>query len=250
MTATDTIHAMTSASSAAGISPALINRLVLDPARIEAIAALPDPVGESIKAWTQPNGLSFERVGVPPDVIGTIYESRPGVTADAAALYLMSGNACLLRGGSEAGRSNTVLLECVVTGFAAADLLAAAAQFVPAGDRAIVGAMPTAHGLIDVIIPRSGKGLVARVEAEARVPVLNDNGCEVRGEAGIRALDSRATRAKHASFDTEYLDAIASAALVEGASAPSYRLHARGPVALEGLSTYKTLVRGNGQVRS
>jgi glutamate-5-semialdehyde dehydrogenase len=361
------------AARAAGISAALVDRLALDPARIAAIAAgldtvaaLPDPVGESIKRWTQPNGLAFERVRVPLGVIGIIYESRPGVTADAAALCLMAGNACLLRGGSEAAHSNRVLLECVAAGLAAARLPAAAVQLVPAGDRALVGAMLAAQGLIDVIIPRGGKGLVARVAAEARVPVLAhldginhvyidasasrekaiaitlnsklrrtavcgametllidraaapdlqhaiitalaDGGCEVRGDAGVCALDPRVRLADADSFDTEYLDAIASAALVDGVDGAiahiarhgsshtdaiiaeaalvaerflaqvdsaivvwnastqfadgsefgfgaeigiaTGRLHARGPVALEGLTTYKTLVRGSGQVR-
>jgi len=166
-------------AAAAGLSAALVDRLALDGARIEAIAAgldtvagLPDPVGEVIARWHQPNGLQFERVRVPLGVIGIIYESRPGVTADAAALCLMAGNACLLRGGSEAARSNTVLLGCVAQGLSAAGLPAAAVQMVPAGDRALVGQMLAAHGLIDVIIPRGGKGLVARVQSEAKVPVL------------------------------------------------------------------------------
>ena len=166
-------------AAAAGLSAALVDRLALDGARIEAIAVgldtvagLPDPVGEVIARWSQPNGLQFERVRVPLGVIGIIYESRPGVTADAAALCLMAGNACLLRGGSEAARSNTVLLDCVAQGLSAAGLPAAAVQMVPAGDRALVGQMLAAHGLIDVIIPRGGKGLVARVQSEAKVPVL------------------------------------------------------------------------------
>ncbi|KAB7645630.1 glutamate-5-semialdehyde dehydrogenase [Polymorphobacter fuscus] len=358
----------------AGISAALIDRLALDAGRVQAIAAgldtvaaLPDPVGESIRTWTQPNGLAFERVRVPLGVIGIIYESRPGVTADAAALCLMAGNACLLRGGSEAGRSNAVLLQCVAAGLASAGLPAAAVQLVPAGDRALVGAMLAAQGLIDVIIPRGGKGLVARVAAEARVPVLAhldginhvyvdasadratavaitvnsklrrtavcgametllidraapaglqhaviaalvDGGCEVRGDPDVLGLDARIGPAGDQDWNTEYLDAIASAALVDGvegaiahiarhgsshtdaivAEDPGVaerflaavdsaivlwnastqfadggefgfgaeigiatgRLHARGPVGLEGLTTYKTLVRGTGQVRA
>ncbi len=361
------------AARAAGISDALIDRLTLDVGRIEGIAhgldtvaGLADPVGEVIKRWRQPNGLSFERVRVPLGVIGIIYESRPGVTADAAALCLMAGNACLLRGGSEAARSNRVLLDCVGHGLAQAGLPSAAVQMVPAGDRALVGAMLAAHGLIDVIIPRGGKGLVARVQAEARVPVLAhldginhvyvdasadaaqavavavnsklrrtavcgametllvdraaapalaravlaglaDAGCQLRGDAGAQALDPRVAEASAADWDTEYLDAIASVAVVDGVggaiahiaahgsahtdaivaedarvaerflaevdsaivlwnASTQYadggefgfgaeigiatgRLHARGPVALEGLTTYKTLVRGHGQVR-
>lgn len=359
------------AAKAAGISAALIDRLALDAGRVEAIAAgldtvagLPDPVGEVIKCWETGNGLRFERVRVPLGVIGIIYESRPGVTADAAALCLMAGNACLLRGGSEAARSNKVLLACVGEGLRAAGLPAAAVQLVPAGDRALVGAMLAAHGLIDVIIPRGGKGLVARVQAEARVPVLAhldginhvyvdasadaamaaaivvnsklrrtavcgametllidraaapalaqavlaalvDAGCEVRGD--VAALEPRAVPAPAGAFDTEYLDAIASVALVDGVEAAiahiaahgsahtdaivagdaavaerfltavdsaivlwnastqyadggefgfgaeigiaTGRLHARGPVALEGLTIYKTRVTGTGQVR-
>ena len=361
------------ASRAAGISAALIDRLALDAARVEGIAAgldtvaaLPDPVGEVIKRWDQPNGLHFERVRVPLGVIGIIYESRPGVTADAAALCLMAGNACLLRGGSEAARSNTMLLDCVSEGLRAANLPLAAVQMVPAGNRALVGAMLAAHGLIDVIIPRGGKGLVARVQAEARVPVLAHldginhvyvdasadadkavaivvnsklrrtavcgametllidraappalaqalvaallaGGCVVRGDAGVLALDHRVEPAPGDAFDTEYLDAMASAALVDGvggaiahiaAHGSSHtdaivaenadvatrflaevdsaivlwnastqfadggefgfgaeigiatgRLHARGPVALEELTTFKTRVYGTGQVR-
>jgi glutamate-5-semialdehyde dehydrogenase len=361
------------AARAAGISAALIDRLALDAGRVEGIAAgldtvagLPDPVGEIIKYWEQPNGLLFERVRVPLGVIGIIYESRPGVTADAAALCLMAGNACLLRGGSEAARSNRLLLDCVATGLVGGGLPVAAVQMVPAGDRALVGAMLAAHGLIDVIIPRGGKGLVARVQAEARVPVLAhldginhvyvdasanpdtavavvvnsklrrtavcgametllidraaapqlaravvgalaDRGCEIRGGADVLALDSRALPAPDDAFDTEYLDAVASVAMVDGvggaiahiaAHGSSHtdavvaddaavatrfldevdsaivvwnastqfadggefgfgaeigiatgRLHARGPVALEGLTTYKTRVIGTGQVR-
>ncbi len=357
----------------AGLSVALVDRLALDAARVEAIAAgldtvaaLPDPVGAIIKRWTTPNGLAFERVRVPLGVIGIIYESRPGVTADAAALCLMAGNACLLRGGSEAARSNAVLLACVAEALAAAGLPPAAVQLVPPGDRALVGAMLGAHGLIDVIIPRGGRGLVARVQAEARVPVLAHldginhvyvdasadpakavaiaidsklrrtavcgsmetllidsaappalaravvaalagAGCELRGDAGAMALDPRVLAATRADWDTEYLDAIASVAMVDGvAGAVAHiaahgsahtdaivaedagaaarflaevdsaivlhnastqfadggefgfgaeigiatgRLHARGPVALEELTTYKTLVRGTGQVR-
>ncbi len=360
-------------AAAAGQSAALLDRLALDAGRIdgiasglETVAGLADPVGEVVKAWDRPNGLRFARVRVPLGVIGIIYESRPGVTADAAALCLMSGNACLLRGGSEAALSNRVLLDCVGEGLAAAGLPAAAVQMVPAGDRVLVGAMLAAHGLIEVIIPRGGKGLVARVQAEARVPVLAhldginhvyvdasadaamaagivvnakmrrpavcgametllidrsapaasaravvaallDSGCAVRGDAGVRAIDGRVVAAPADAFDTEYLDAIASAALVDGvegaiahiaAHGSSHtdaivagdagvaarfldavdsaivlwnastqfadggefgfgaeigiatgRLHARGPVALEGLTTWKTRVTGTGQVR-
>ncbi len=359
---------------AAGYSEALLDRLALDAGRIEgiaagldAVAALPDPVGAPIKAWTQPSGLAFEQIRVPLGVIGIVYESRPGVTADAAALCIMSGNACLLRGGSEAAGSNAILLACVRDGLAAAGLPVAAVQPVPPGDRALVGAMLAAHGLIDVIIPRGGKGLVARVQAEARVPVLAhldgvnhvyvdasadpqkaaaiavnsklrrtavcgametllidrnasrelarrvlaalaDKGCELHADAGARAIEARALVASDGDFGTEWLDAVASVAMVDGVDGAiahiarhgsahtdaivaedaavaerflaavdsaivlwnastqfadggefgfgaeigiaTGRLHARGPVALEGLTTYKTLVRGTGQVRA
>ncbi|WP_439533314.1 glutamate-5-semialdehyde dehydrogenase [Polymorphobacter sp.] len=356
-----------------GLTAALLDRLALDAKRVEGLAAgletvagLPDPVGEEIRHWTTPNGLAFTRVRVPLGVIGIIYESRPGVTADAAALCLMSGNACLLRGGSEAARSNTVLLDCMAEGLEMAGLPRAAVQMVPAGDRALVGAMLGAHGLIDIIVPRGGKGLVARVQADARVPVLAhldginhvyvdaaadpekavaivrnsklrrtavcgametlvldralpeataravlgalaDGGCELRGDAAARALEPRAVAVQPADYDTEWLDAIASVVTVDGIEGAvahvqahssghtdsivtedggvagrflgaidsaivlhnastqfadggefgfgaeigiaTGRLHARGPVALEGLTTYKTLVRGTGQVR-
>jgi glutamate-5-semialdehyde dehydrogenase len=361
------------AGQAAGLSAALVDRLALDGARVEGIAVgldtvagLTDPVGEVIARWSRPNGLQFERVRVPLGVIGIIYESRPGVTADAAALCLMAGNACLLRGGSEAARSNAVLLDCMAQGLGAAGLPAAAVQMVPAGDRALVGDMLGAHGLIDVIIPRGGKGLVARVQAEAKVPVLAhldginhvyvdasadpdqavaivvnsklrrtavcgametllidaaapvalkrrlvaallDDDCEVRGDAAVQALDARVVAARPEDWDTEYLDAIASVAEVAGVDGAiahiaahgsqhtesviaqdqavaehflarvdaaivlhnastqfadggefgfgaeigiaTGRLHARGPVALEGLTIFKTIVRGTGQVR-
>ncbi len=356
-----------------GLNDALIDRLALDDARIESLAAgletvagLADPVGEAIRQWSTPNGLAFTRVRVPLGVIGIIYESRPGVTADAAALCLMAGNACLLRGGSEAAHSNALLLDCMAEGLAEAGLPHAAIQMVPAGDRALVGAMLAAHGLIDVIVPRGGKGLVARVQADARVPVLAhldginhlyihaaadtekavaiavnaklrrpgvcgatetilldaalpsataravlsalaDAGCDLRADAAAAALEPRATPATADDYDTEWLDKVASVATVDGvagaiahvqahssghtdaivteddAAATAFlsaidsaivmhnastqfadggefgfgaeigiatgRLHARGPVALEGLTTYKTLVRGSGQVR-
>ena len=360
------------AARAAGLSPAMLDRLLLTPARIAAmadavasIAALPDPVGETITRWQRPDGLAFARVRVPLGVIGIIYESRPNVTADAGALCLMAGNACILRGGSEAARSNRAIHAALVTGLKAAGLPEAAIQLVPTTDRAAVGAMLGAHGLIDIIIPRGGKGLVARVQAEARVPVLAhldginhvyvdkaadpamaieivvnsklrrtgvcgsmetllidraatdlaapvlkallDAGCEVRVTPDMAGLDARLTAADAADWDTEYLDAIASAKLVDGvegaiahiaahgshhtdaivtndaAAAATFlgrvdsaivlhnastqyadggefgfggeigistgRLHARGPVGLEGLTTYKTLVTGTGHIR-
>ena len=163
-----------------GLSPALLDRLMLDDKRINglcdglrAVAEQPDPVGAVIADWTRPNGLRIRRVRQPLGVIGVIYESRPNVTADAAALCLKSGNAAILRGGSESFHSSGALLECVAEGLRAAGLPEDAAQRVPTSDRAAVGIMlaqMTDH--IDVIIPRGGKSLVARVQAEARVPVF------------------------------------------------------------------------------
>ncbi len=359
-------------SAASGLSEAMVDRLRLDPARVtaiadaaDAIAALEDPVGEVIKSWERPNGLKFERVRVPLGVVGIIYESRPNVTADAALLCLMAGNAAILRGGSEAVRSNRALHAAIVRGIADAGLPADTVQLVPTQDRDAVGAMLRAAGLIDIIIPRGGKALVARVQEEARIPVLAhldgichtyvdraadidmakaivlnakmrrtgicgametllidraavdiapalirmllDEGCEVRGDVAINGMDMRVKPATPEDWDTEYLDAIVSAKLVDGVdeaishiaahgshhtdvivtddadtaarflsevdsaivmhnSSSQYadggefgfgaeigiatgRLHARGPVALEGLTTYKTLVRGTGQVR-
>lgn len=360
------------AAEARCTSGAMLDRLRLDDARlegiaagVEAVAALPDPVGAPIKGWTQPNGLKFEQVRVPLGVIGIIYESRPNVTVDAGALCLMSGNACILRGGSEALGTSKALHAAFIAGVTSEGLPADAVQLVETSDRAAVGAMLGAAGLIDIIIPRGGKGLVARVQAEARVPVLAhldgichvyidrdadadkaeaialnaklrrtgicgaaetllideaaqatgarvvkallDAGCEVRGDDTVRAIDPRVVAADDADWGTEYLDAIISAKVVDGVSGAAEhiarhgsahtesivtenaetanrflagvdsaivihnastqfadggefgfgaeigiatgRLHARGPVALEGLTTYKTVVRGNGQVR-
>jgi glutamate-5-semialdehyde dehydrogenase len=162
-----------------GLSAAMIDRLTLNPARIEAMAAgldavagLPDPVGRLIDETSRPNGLILQRIRVPLGVIGIIYESRPNVTADAGALSLMSGNACILRGGSEAANSNRAIHAAMLAGVRAAKLPEDAIQLVPITDRAAVGAMLTAQGLIDIIVPRGGKSLVARVQDEARVPVL------------------------------------------------------------------------------
>lgn len=359
------------AGAARGLSGAMLDRLRLDAGRlagiadaVAAVADLPDPVGTEIDRTVRPNGLVLSRVRVPIGLIGIIYESRPNVTADAAALCLASGNVALLRGGSEAVHSNRAIHAALVAGLVEAGIPADAVQLVPSQDRAVVGAMLTAAGQIDMIVPRGGKSLVARVQADARVPVLAhldginhtyvhaaadpdkarkialnaklrrtgvcgametllidalypesaglvaallDAGCELRGDARARALDPRIGPASDADWDTEYLDAILAVAVVDGLDAalshiarhgshhtdaivtedPSVaerflaevdsaivmhnassqfadggefglgaeigiatgRLHARGPVALEGLTTYKWLVRGNGQVR-
>ena len=357
--------------AANGLTPAMLDRLRLDDARVAAmadgvatVATLDDPVGATIDEVTRPNGLVLRRVRVPIGVIGIIYESRPNVTADAAALCVMSGNAVVLRGGSEAVESNAAIHRAFVAGLAQAGVPAGAVQRVATTDRAAVGAMLTADGLIDLIVPRGGKSLVARVQAEARVPVLahldginhvfvhaaadrdmaecivvdakmrrtgicgametllidiaypepaaliaalGATGCELRGDGRARAVAPGIAAADDADWDTEYLDAIASVALVDGVEGAlahiarhgshhtdaivtadegiaqrflaqvdsaivlwnastqfadggefglgaeigiaTGRLHARGPVALEGLTTYKWLGLGTGQVR-
>lgn len=359
------------AGEAAGLSGAMLDRLRLDPARLESIAAavetiaaLPDPVGEVIERREVPSGLVLSRVRIPIGLIGIIYESRPNVTIDAAALCLRSGNAVLLRGGSEAVHSNRALHAALVAGLTAGGVPAATVQLMPTQDRAAVGAMLAAAGLIDMIVPRGGKGLVARVQADARVPVLAhldglchtylhsaadpemaraialnakmrrtgicgametllldtafpaphrvldaliEAGCELRGDARAQVIDPRIAPASEADWDTEYLDAVLSVAVVDGLDSAlghiarhssghtdaivtedagaaerflaevdsaivmvnassqfadggefglgaeigiaTGRLHARGPVALEGLTTYKWQVRGHGQVR-
>ena len=359
------------AAKARGLSAAMLDRLRLDSVRVaaiadavDAVADLPDPVGQEISRDLRPNGLEMTRVRIPIGLIGIIYESRPNVTADAAALCVRSGNAVLLRGGSEAVHSNRAIHAALVQGLAAAGAPADAVQLVPDQDREVVGAMLAAAGLIDLIVPRGGKSLVARVQADARVPVLAhldgichtylhsaadpakaqaialnaklrrtgicgsmetllidaqfpaaqavisallDQGCELRGDARASALDPRVVPASGSDWDTEYLDAILSVAVVDGLDAAlghiarhssnhtdaivsedaaicerflaevdsaivmantstqfadggefglgaeigiaTGRLHARGPVALEGLTTYKWLVRGTGQVR-
>jgi len=168
------------AAKAAGQTSAFLDRLALDDKRIAAMAdginvvrALADPVGKVTEHWTRPNGMTIERVRVPLGVIGIIYESRPNVTADAAALCLKAGNAAILRGGSESQRSNMAIHAAITAGLSAAGLPPAAVGLVPTRDRAAVGMMLAGlNGTIDVIVPRGGKDLVARVQAEARVPVF------------------------------------------------------------------------------
>ena len=354
-----------------GLSAAMLDRLALDEKRlqgiaagVEAVSALPDPVGEVIDTSTVPSGLRLSRVRIPIGLIGIIYESRPNVTADAAALCVRAGNAVLLRGGSEAVHSNRAIHAALADGLASAGVPAEAVQLMPTQDREAVGAMLRAAGLIDMIVPRGGKGLVERVQNDARVPVLAhldgichtyvhaaadpamarevalnakmrrtgicgametllldaqfpagakivgallDAGCELRGDARAQALDARIKAASANDWDTEYLDAVLSVAVVDGieqaldhiarhssghtdaiitsdeAAAERFlaevdsaivmvnastqfadggefglgaeigiatgRLHARGPVALEGLTTYKWQVRGAGQAR-
>jgi glutamate-5-semialdehyde dehydrogenase len=361
------------AADARRLTASLRDRLALDDGRVEgmakglqAIAALPDPIGEVTARWTRPNGLEISRVRVPLGVIGIIYESRPNVTADAGALCLKSGNAAILRGGSESLNSSRAIVACLQGGLETAGLPVSAIQLVPTTDREAVGAMLTMPGLIDIVVPRGGKSLIARVQREARVPViahlegichvfvdrdadpdmarkvtfnakmrrtgicgaaetllvdaavarsvlppiLDDlarAGCELRGDPRTQAIDPRVLPATESDWSTEYLDAIISVRVVDGVDAAidhinrygshhtdsivtaneaharrfldrvdsaivlhnastqfadggefgmgaeigisTGRLHARGPVGLEQLTTYKYVVRGTGQVR-
>jgi len=168
------------AATERGISPSFLDRLTVTEARLDAIAsglceiaALPDPVGTVLVEWQRPNGLEISRIRTPLGVIGVIFESRPNVTADAGALTLKSGNAVILRGGSDSTRTSAAIHACLLQGLEAAGLPLDAIQLVPTTDRAAVGEMLAGlQGNIDVIVPRGGKTLVARVEAEARVPVF------------------------------------------------------------------------------
>jgi glutamate-5-semialdehyde dehydrogenase len=359
---------------ASGMTGAFLDRLTLDAQRAEGIAlaidavrGLKDPVGAVTESWTRPNGMTIERVRVPLGVIGIIYESRPNVTADAGALTLKSGNAAILRGGSDSLRSSRAIAAALGQGLREAGLPEAAIQLVPTRDRAAVGQMLTGlDGHIDVIVPRGGKGLVARVQAEARVPVfahlegvchvyvdkaanldmakaimlnakmrrtgvcgaaetlLVDRAaaathlkplvdtllgakCEVRGDKATQAADKRVKAATEEDWSTEYLDAIIAVKVVgdldaaidhierygshhtdaivtdDKAAAEKFlanvdsaivlhnastqfadggefgfgaeigiatgRLHARGPVGVEQLTTFKYRVRGSGQIR-
>ena len=170
------------------LSAALLDRLELDDARVEGmakgleeVAELPDPVGAVMAQWSRPNGLDISRVRVPLGVIGIIYESRPNVTADAGGLCLKSGNAAILRGGSESFHSSTAIAYCLAQGLEQAGLPKGCIQLVPTRDRAAVGEMLTMTDCIDVIIPRGGRSLIERVSAESRVPVIKhlDGNCHV-----------------------------------------------------------------------
>ncbi len=181
-------HDDLAAAQTAGLAPALLDRLALSDKSIgqmaegvEQIAALPDPVGEIDDLKLRPSGIQVGRMRVPLGVVGIIYEARPNVTADAAALCLKSGNACILRGGSEALRSNLAIANCVSEGLAAANLSEHAVQVVDTVNRAAVGHLITMREYVDVIVPRGGKGLIARLLAEARVPMIQhlDGNCHV-----------------------------------------------------------------------
>jgi glutamate-5-semialdehyde dehydrogenase len=353
---------------------AFLDRLTLTEARVEAMArgledvgALPDPLHRTLADWTRPNGLRIQRITTPIGVIGMIYESRPNVGADAAALCLKSGNAVILRGGSDSAHSAQAINTALRRGLAAAGLPEACIQVAPNSDRAYVAAMLAGAGLLDLIIPRGGKSLVERVQREARVPVLAHAeglnhtyvqaaadpamarrilanakmrrtgvcgatetllidravaadllplliedlkalGCDFRADATARAIVPWLPAAAEGDFDTEWLDSILSVAVVDGVDAAlahigrhgsehtdaivtedaavaerflrgvdsavalwnastqfcdggefgfgaeigiaTGRIHARGPVGLEQLTTYRYLVLGSGQVRA
>ena len=189
------------AAQGRGLAAPLIERLVLDERRLEAmavslleIAALPDPVGTVLARWQRPNGLDISRVRVPLGVIGIIYESRPNVTADAGGLCLKSGNACILRSGSESFRSATAIARALAEGLETAGLPAAAIQLVPTTDRAAVGILLTMTDSVDVIIPRGGRALIERVAAESRIPVLRhlDGLCHVYVDGAADPAKARA----------------------------------------------------------
>jgi glutamate-5-semialdehyde dehydrogenase len=171
-----------------GLRASLLDRLALDEARIEAmaaglkaVAALDDPIGQEMARWRRPNGLDIARVRVPLGVVGIIYESRPNVTADAGALCLKAGNAAILRGGSESFHSSAAILACLQAGLETADLPPAAIQTVPTTDRAAVGMLLSMNEFVDVIVPRGGPSLIERVQKESRIPVLahRDGICHV-----------------------------------------------------------------------
>ena len=196
------------AARAKGLTGAMLDRLRLDDARLESmargledIAALEDPVGRVLAEWTRPNGLRIARVAVPLGVVGIIYESRPNVTADAGALCLKSGNAVILRGGSESAQSSAAIHACLQEGLRAAGLPETCIQLVPVTDRAAVGVMLAGMAdYIDVVVPRGGKSLVKRVQDEARVPVIGhlDGNCHVYVDAAadLRMATAIALNAK------------------------------------------------------
>jgi len=359
---------------AKGLDAAMLDRLALDGTRVEgiakgveAVAGLPDPIGKELARWTVPSGLDIARVAVPLGVIGIIYESRPNVTADAGALCLRSGNAAILRCGSESARSSRALVAAMQGALKAEGLPEDAIQLVPTQDREAVGHLLSGlEGQVDVIVPRGGRGLVERVQMDARVPVIGHleglchvyvdraadaekaraivvnakmrrtgicgaaetllvdsaiagvqlptlaealmaAGCELRGDRRACAIVPGMTPATEADWSTEYLAPILAVAVVDGvdgaiahiarwssghteailtedqATADRFfaevdsaillhnastqfadggefgmgaeigiatgRIHARGPVGAEQLTTYKYLVRGTGQVR-
>jgi glutamate-5-semialdehyde dehydrogenase len=218
-------------AKASGATTAFLDRLALDDKRVAAMAdgldvvrALADPVGEVTERWTRPNGMTIERVRVPLGTVGIIYESRPNVTADAAALCLKAGNAAILRGGSESQRGNRAIHAALVEGLRAAALPEAAIELVPTRDRAAVGMMLAGlEGAIDVIVPRGGKSLVARVQAEARVPVFAhlEGMCHVYVDKAAK-LDMAKTITLNAKMRRTGVCGAAETLLVDRAVAPTH----------------------------
>ena len=219
------------AARAQGSSGATLDRLELDPARIEAmaqgleaIAALEDPIGTVLAGWTRPNGLRIERVRVPLGVVGLIYESRPNVTADAGGLCLKSGNAVILRGGSDAVHSNRAIHRGLATGLAAAGLPAGAIALVPTTDREAVGyLLGRMTDYIDVLVPRGGKSLTERVKREARVPVIGhlDGNCHVYVD-GAADLDMAREIVLNAKLRRTGVCGAAETLLVDRAAPPEF----------------------------
>jgi glutamate-5-semialdehyde dehydrogenase len=217
-------------AKATGATAAFLDRLALDDKRIAAMAdglhvvrTLPDPVGTVTDRWTRPNGMSIERVRVPLGVVGIVYESRPNVTADAAALCLKAGNAAILRGGSESHRTNRAIHAALVEGLRSAALPEAAIALVPTRDRAAVGMMLAGlDGALDVIVPRGGKSLVARVQAEARVPVFAhlEGICHVYVDKAAQ-LDMAKTILLNAKMRRTGVCGAAETLLVDRAAAPT-----------------------------
>ncbi|MGM0521337.1 MAG: glutamate-5-semialdehyde dehydrogenase [Pseudomonadota bacterium] len=238
-----------------GLDPALLDRLALNDARIDAmveglnqVAALPDPVGEIDGLRARPSGIQVGKMRVPLGVIGIIYESRPNVTMEAASLCLKSGNACILRGGSEAAASNAALSACIQAGLADAGLPAGSVQVVATTDRAAVGELISMPEFVDVIIPRGGKSLIARISREARVPVIKhlDGVCHVYVDATAdldkaRAISLNAKTHRYGTcntMETLLVDAkIAEALLPELA-----RAYAEHSVELRGCERTQALV--------
>ena len=218
-------------AKASGATPAFLDRLALDAKRVAATAdgldvvrALADPVGTVTERWTRPNGMTIERVRVPLGVVGIVYESRPNVTADAAALCLKAGNAAILRGGSESQRSNRAIHAALIEGMRTAALPEAAIELVPTRDRAAVGMMLAGlDGSLDVIVPRGGKSLVARVQAEARVPVFAhlEGICHVYVDKAAK-LDMAKTILLNAKMRRTGVCGAAETLLVDRAAAPTH----------------------------
>lgn len=238
-----------------GLSPAMMDRLMLDEARVQgmvdglrAVADQPDPVGEVLAEWDMPSGLNIRRVRTPLGVIGVIYESRPNVTADAGALCLKSGNAVILRGGSESFHSSTAIHACLVEGLKAANLPEDSIQLVPTRDRAAVQELLTMTDYVDVIVPRGGKGLVGLVQREARVPVFAhlegivhiyvDKAADPRKalDVVLNAKTRRTGICGAAECLLVHQDVVETLGrdLISALIAAGVEVHAQGPLALEG----------------